>query len=359
MALQSKSFGGDSRLEAAAVSDPAHILRGASGEHVSKVQRALMQLFDEANIERAELSDAKYGETTEKTVKAYKSRKGKEVINHTYQQSPDSIVGKMTMAKIDGELVEKEKDDPDYFFFKDDQKALVKDDIARAKVMVANVVARLRLVGGIGKDGGLVIMPRNYLYYETKLKILNVFHINSFREDDLPAPADVVQRLTREFSGFKGLPEQAGDISDQLGFSILLENYANLQASLDRPFRREFYTMGTFRGSPLSFFAAFVDARNPKDETVRFTRHYFDEQIMPTQDDRAVTVAHERCHTIFRANGHPGTGDNPFCVTPHLGDPNVTSSEEALMNPYCYEWFIVAMQPAYLPRQNRNNGCGT
>jgi hypothetical protein len=115
---------------------------------------------------------------------------------------------------------------------------------------------------------------------------------------------------------------------------------------LDERFPKEFYTMGTFKSSPLLFFAAFVDASNPADPTMRFTRRYFDPSVL-NADDRAVTIAHERAHTIFRANGHPGTGDNPFCVAPHLGDPNVQTTDDALANPYCYEWLIDCLQPTY------------
>jgi hypothetical protein len=42
MGLQSELFRGDQRLEAAAVSDPGHIMLGASGPHVQKIQTALI-----------------------------------------------------------------------------------------------------------------------------------------------------------------------------------------------------------------------------------------------------------------------------------------------------------------------------
>jgi hypothetical protein len=72
-----------------------------------------------------------------------------------------------------------------------------------------------------------------------------------------------------------------------------------------------------------------------------------------------VTLAHERAHTIFRANGHPGTGDNPFCVAPHLGDPNVADERDALANPYCFEWLIDSLQPDYNSARFRGAECGT
>ncbi len=359
MSLISKSLRSDQRLQAAATSDPSHILKNARGDHVSKIQRALLQLFESADITRTELSETHFGETTEKTVKAFKSQKGKEIINHSYQISPDAIVGKMTLAELDKQIASKEKDDPDFLFFKDEQKNTVKADLRRSKIMVSNALRRLRFVSGFNSDGGMLIVPRNFQYYDTILKVLNVFHINAFRDGDIPASTEIDIRLKREVDGFKGLPSGPGDLSDSLNFARLLENFVRLEFSLSEPFDKEFYTSGTFRGGPLGFFSAFVDARNPADTTVRFTHHYFDSQIMPTQDDRAVTIAHERSHTIFRANGHPGTGDNPFCVRPHRGDPNVKTAEQALMNPYCYEWLITSLQPEYIAARQPNNGCGT
>ena len=44
MALKSKRFTGDQKLEAAATADTAHIVRGASGAHVTRIQSALIEL---------------------------------------------------------------------------------------------------------------------------------------------------------------------------------------------------------------------------------------------------------------------------------------------------------------------------
>jgi hypothetical protein len=101
MALQSKLFRGDPKLEAAAVSDPAHIMQGARGEHVRKIQQALITL-DGADIK----ADGDYGPATAKAVLAYKTQRG--IINRAYQTQADDIVGKMTMASLDDEMVKKE-----------------------------------------------------------------------------------------------------------------------------------------------------------------------------------------------------------------------------------------------------------
>ncbi|HEV3021492.1 MAG TPA: peptidoglycan-binding domain-containing protein, partial [Pirellulales bacterium] len=70
MALQSQLLRGDPKLEAAAVSDPAHIKPGATGEHVRKIQLALVQL-DGAPIAR----DGIYGPATAAAVLAYKQKR--------------------------------------------------------------------------------------------------------------------------------------------------------------------------------------------------------------------------------------------------------------------------------------------
>ena len=63
MALQSQFFRGVPELEAAAVSDPAHILQGSNGDHVGLIQQALIAL-DAAQILRPELASKRYGPST-------------------------------------------------------------------------------------------------------------------------------------------------------------------------------------------------------------------------------------------------------------------------------------------------------
>ena len=102
MGLKSKLFRGDKKLEAAAISDPAHILRGATGPHVGKIQRALI-LLDGATFPDDELRKTLYGDATCGAVLAYKRKRS--IINRSYQNTADNIVGKMTMAKLDDEMV--------------------------------------------------------------------------------------------------------------------------------------------------------------------------------------------------------------------------------------------------------------
>lgn len=105
MPLQSQAFRGDPKLEAAAVSDAAHITLGARGPHVGKIQQALITL-DGARIS----IDEQYGSATAAAVKAYKTKRG--IINQSYQQAADAIVGKMTMASLDQEMLKRERQLP-------------------------------------------------------------------------------------------------------------------------------------------------------------------------------------------------------------------------------------------------------
>lgn len=97
MALQSELFRGDPKLEAAAVSDPAHIVPGAAGDHVRKIQMALIRL-DGATV----AADGLYGPETAAAVLAYKQKR--KIVNRSYQTTADNIVGKMTIAELDKEL---------------------------------------------------------------------------------------------------------------------------------------------------------------------------------------------------------------------------------------------------------------
>ena len=103
MPLQSQLFKGDAKLEAAAVSDAAHIVTGATGPHVGKIQLALIEL-DGAGIAQ----DSIYGPATASAVLAYKKKRN--IINRSYQSQADNIVGKMTIAALDREMFAREND---------------------------------------------------------------------------------------------------------------------------------------------------------------------------------------------------------------------------------------------------------
>lgn len=101
MALRSRLFHGDDRLEACAISDPAHLTPGSSGRSVGKVQRALT-ITDGAVIEAREMRAETYGPSTTAAVLSYKQ--ARNIINKAYEQTVDPIVGKMTIKSLDDEM---------------------------------------------------------------------------------------------------------------------------------------------------------------------------------------------------------------------------------------------------------------
>ena len=106
MGLKSRLLSGIPEFEAAAVSDPAHILLGAIGDHVAIIQEALIAL-DGATISQSELATKRYGPSTAHAVLLYKQRRN--IINFSYQTKADSIVGRMTMASLDKSLLQLER----------------------------------------------------------------------------------------------------------------------------------------------------------------------------------------------------------------------------------------------------------
>ena len=109
MTLHSQLFRGDSALEACLVNDAAHVVEGARGPHVVKIQHALV-LLDGAPIAGAEVSAELYGRSTANAVLAYKRKRG--VVNTSYQNTADNIVGKMTIASLDKEMAIGENQPP-------------------------------------------------------------------------------------------------------------------------------------------------------------------------------------------------------------------------------------------------------
>lgn len=106
MPLKSELFRGDSKLEACALNNQAHITQGARGEHVSKIQMALLRI-NQAFIDPAELSTQGYGPSTAAAVLKYKQERN--IINRSYQTQADDIVGIMTIAHLDNDMVEWER----------------------------------------------------------------------------------------------------------------------------------------------------------------------------------------------------------------------------------------------------------
>ncbi|HEX2885076.1 hypothetical protein [Vineibacter terrae] len=98
MPLRSSLFADSAPLQACLESDAAHVVPGAQGDHVMRIQSALVRLrFLGVGDARAEATQ--YGPRTAAAVLAYKRRF--KIINARYQSQPDNIVGRMTIASLD------------------------------------------------------------------------------------------------------------------------------------------------------------------------------------------------------------------------------------------------------------------
>ena len=78
MPLTSNLFKRNAQLRACASEHPAHVTIGAIGEHVAKIQFALVTI-DRLSIDRTELVAQRYGKSTAAAVLAYKKKRGMAV----------------------------------------------------------------------------------------------------------------------------------------------------------------------------------------------------------------------------------------------------------------------------------------
>lgn len=87
MALTSKLFSGDPKLEPCAVSDPVHITPGAVGDHVRKIKQALI-LLDGLSIDPGELASKRYGASTAAALRLFPYSKAIQHRSGTATQRP-------------------------------------------------------------------------------------------------------------------------------------------------------------------------------------------------------------------------------------------------------------------------------
>jgi hypothetical protein len=78
------------------------VKEGAKGPHVSKIHTALWAL-DRLDVAAEELKACHYGKSTCAAVLAFKTKRN--IINYAYETAVDPIVGKMTIAALDREMV--------------------------------------------------------------------------------------------------------------------------------------------------------------------------------------------------------------------------------------------------------------
>jgi hypothetical protein len=102
MPLVSQLFRTNRRLQECLIKDSAHVTIGSRGVHVALIQYAVLRL-EGGEIDGREISAKLYGPTTAAAVLAYKTRR--RIINFAYQRSADNVVGRMTIAALDREMV--------------------------------------------------------------------------------------------------------------------------------------------------------------------------------------------------------------------------------------------------------------
>lgn len=105
------------------------------------------------------------------------------------------------------------------------------------------------------------------------------------------------------------------------------------------------------------------------DPTVHIKPFFFDDTFK-TPLSRAATILHERAHTILRAPGHPGIGGGlaTLVMEPHEDKRPMFSNrdsffEDAINNPYNYEWLCASIDSRYRPMGSLDQrvatcGCG-
>jgi len=102
MALISAQFRNNARLQSALLNDSSHVTLGSTGEHVRLIQQVLVRL-GERGIAGREYANALYGPTTAAAVLRFKTQR--QIINVSYQHTPDDIVGKLTISALDSEAL--------------------------------------------------------------------------------------------------------------------------------------------------------------------------------------------------------------------------------------------------------------
>ncbi len=106
MPLNSKLFtigAGSAECERCLNLPSAHIYLGQRGPHVRKIQSALVQITG-VSLAPYDVAHEFYGQSTADAVLAYKSSHTPPIINHSYQDKPDRIVGQMTIAALDFDM---------------------------------------------------------------------------------------------------------------------------------------------------------------------------------------------------------------------------------------------------------------
>jgi hypothetical protein len=266
---------------------------------VRRLQRALVVIGHPLPKSFPNLSgepDGRFGPETRNAVIAFQTK--------AFPNAPkewDGIVGKKTLAALDARL--KGPDDSRFRGFTGEAIDCLEADLRRAEKYLDVVTRRLSTNA---------ISPAA-VKADTDRKVRNVFKTDG---------GDPFTTAFREID--------------------VLSNFFTLRKAIGEKF--------PFVAEPANALGRSAFVVGTVDPTVHIQENYF----ALSDADRAVTLIHERAHTVLRAPGHPGTGDVLFCVVPEDGPSGITFAH-AIRNPYCYELLTLALQPDYNGDRYRAN----
>jgi hypothetical protein len=335
MALRSELFRGDKKLEAAAVSDPAHILPGHRGPHVAKIQQALIQVAG-ADLE----ADGIYGPATAAVVADFKRNQKPQILN--FAGEIDNIVGIKTIAALDDGMVPKNpKPQPNALSrYCGNDRRTVPTLGGGFRSRLAFSVADGSVTGPPTETSLLSTVRQNAAQARVWLKS-TLFDLNTFRLQ-VQIPPDQVRvipthaRLKTHFLfdidlfkngpiiALKATPRNAeGVVSDLVDFYTAIDK---LMSSPDRTFVAELRDLANTQGfKQFKTSAAFVPDP-PNMDAIHVTPLYLD--LGPLK--RVAVLIHEAAHfvsqTTFQDIEHPRDPDYPG---PQFG--------VAIKNVYSYE----------------------
>jgi hypothetical protein len=335
MPLKSELFRGDTRLEAAAVSDPAHILPGERGPHVVKIQQALIQVAS-ADI----VPDGIYGPATAAAVADFKRKQKPQILN--FAGEIDNIVGIKTMAALDAGMVPKgPKPNASLRYCGNDRRTLPTLGVGfRARLAFA--VAAGSVAGSPTASDLMAIVRENAAQAKVWLKP-TLFDLNIFRLQVQIPPAQVRvitthARLKTHFLfdidlfkngpiiALKAVPRDAeGVVSDLVDF------YTEIDKLMSRPDRTFVADLRDLPNTPgfqqFGTSAAFVPDP-PRMDAIHVTPLYLNLGSLK----RVAVLIHEAAHFVSRTT---------FQDIAHIRSPEYPGPRFglAIQNVYSYEQF--------------------
>jgi peptidoglycan hydrolase-like protein with peptidoglycan-binding domain len=300
----------------------ARLLRiGMVGQDVADVQAALNgapSSLDPLDV------DTIFGPLTRARVIEFQNQNG---------LSPDGIVGPLTLAALAGSGPPSPSSSR-FSGFNGEQVDALQAALARATVMLDTVNTKLSFSS--------VIIPTLPII-DTKRKLLNIFKINLLTAAELASPAAATVFKTATGGTLPNAADPVEFVADTIQFIQLRINFATLRKSFDQQFNLVFEPGEKIRD-------AFVIGKDP---TMHIGQTFFGE---PIPDDPPAILCHERSHTVLPnmpQGVHPGTGDAPFNTNGTLVVPDegcdAVNQDQAMINAFCYEYAVLAMQPNYDP----------